>query len=157
MKVALKFDPSIPGCNVTGKPWWHTSAGGKVSWMVSNGMYGGWTWPSNYKDGSYDQVYMNFIMGDSAKKLSDLNNDTKIVEQILKDLDRFFVNEPASKCFGSILPQNYLIQNWGKSPYTRGGYSFQTPTTGKNNILLVDCIDDDVVCFLSRSCMRILL
>jgi monoamine oxidase len=134
MKVALKFNSSIPGC---GDPWWTTAAGGNVGLFVTNGKSGGYAWPSNYKDGSTDHTLLSFIMGDNAKELSEHEDTNLIVEQILQDLDSMFDNKPASTCFGVIDHNNYVIQNWGESPYTRGAYSFHTPTTGKARLLLV--------------------
>ncbi len=130
MKVALKFNSAPDGCNVTGNPWWHTAVGGKVNWLVTRGMSGGWMWPANYKNGSYDHVFNTFIMGDNAKQLSGLTNND-IVKKILGDLDSMFIDKPASKCFGAISPDKYIVQNWGRSPYTRGAYSYSTPTTSK--------------------------
>jgi hypothetical protein len=129
MKVALKFDPSITGCNVTGNPWWHTAVGGVVNWFVTRGMSGGYTWPANYKNASSDHVFMTFIMGDFAKQLSELPTNNDIVNKILDDLDSMFIDKPASKCFGDVRSEKYVIQNWGKSPYTRGSYSHSTPYT----------------------------
>jgi monoamine oxidase len=147
MKVALKFNSSISGC---GDPWWANAAGGNVGLIVTNGDSGGYAWPTNYKDGSTDQTFMSFIMGDNAKQLSTLSNDD-IVERILQDLDSLFNNTPASRCFGDIHPNNYVIQNWGQSPYTRGAYSFHTPTTGKVKIIASFVISFAPILFLSHT------
>lgn len=138
MKVALKFNSSIPGCD---NPWWTTAAGGNVGLFVTNGISGGYAWPHNYKDGSTAHTFMSFIMGDNAKELSELADDL-IVKQILQDLDSMFGKTPASTCFGVINHNNYVIQNWGKSPYTRGAYSFHTPTTVKVKIIARFVIDN---------------
>lgn len=122
-----------------------------------NGMSGGWAWPANYKDGSSDDVFMTFIMGDNARDLSELS-DVDMIQQIMMDLDAMFDGTPASDCFTNVTNDqaNYVIQNWGKSPYTRGAYSFQTPTTGKlNNIILSTSIQ--VTVFTSISHMAYIL
>jgi len=126
LKAVFKFDRKLSTCEDS-NPWWVTAVGGEVGLMVMNGMSGGWAWPANYKDGSSDDVFMTFIMGNNARSLSDFS-DEDMVKQILKDLDAMFEGTPASDCFTNT-PANYVIQNWGKSPYTQGAYSFQTPTT----------------------------
>eukprot|EP00585_Thalassiosira_rotula_P009330 CAMPEP_0196133652 /NCGR_PEP_ID=MMETSP0910-20130528/2787_1 /TAXON_ID=49265 /ORGANISM="Thalassiosira rotula, Strain GSO102" /LENGTH=622 /DNA_ID=CAMNT_0041393399 /DNA_START=95 /DNA_END=1963 /DNA_ORIENTATION=- len=127
LKAALKFDRDLPACG-TSDPWWVNAVGGDVAYMITNGMSGGWAWPADYKDGSTDDVLMTFIMGDNARELSTLSSDEDVILQILSDLDDMFDGTPASDCF-TLDSDNYSIQNWGKAPYTRGAYSFQTPTT----------------------------
>jgi len=126
LKAVFKFDRKLSTCEDS-NPWWVTAVGGEVGLMVMNGMSGGWAWPANYKDGSSDDVFMTFIMGDNARDLSKLS-DVDMIQQIMMDLDAMFDGTPASDCFTND-PANYVIQNWGKSPYTRGAYSFPTPTT----------------------------
>ena len=134
LKAVFKFDCK-PVHLQNSNLWWVTAVGGKVGLMVTNGMSGGYAWPANYKDGSSDDVFMTFIMGDNARDLSKLS-DVDMIQQIMMDLDAMFDGTPASDCFTND-PANYVIQNWGKSPYTRGAYSFQTPTTGKLESILL--------------------
>lgn len=130
LKVALKFDRNLPTCG-NSEPWWETAVGGEVSFMITNGLSGGTVWPANYKDGSTDDVFMTFIVGDNAKEISNLS-DEDMISRILSDMDAMYDGTPASDCF-TLDPDNYVIQNWGESPYTRGAYSYQTPTTFDND------------------------
>ena len=67
LKAVFKFDRNLSTCKNSTVPWWVTAVGGEVGSMVMNGMSGGWAWPANYKDGSSDDVFMTFIMGDNAR------------------------------------------------------------------------------------------
>jgi len=118
MKVPLRFTSA----------WWETQ-GGKLSWLVTEGLAGACWAPTDYKVGSTDYILMCYPMGDNAATLNAIAanegggaaGDTAIINAILDDLDATFPQAPNAASTNHV---DGVVQNWGTHPYTLGVYSY---------------------------------
>jgi len=118
MKVPLRFSSA----------WWETQ-GGKLAWLVTEGLASACWVPTNYKVESTDHILMCYPMGDNASELNNIATangggnpgDIAIINAILADLDGTFP-EAAGQATENFI--DGFVQNWGTHPYTLGVYSY---------------------------------
>lgn len=77
-------------------------------------------WMPGWRNVGQNNVMIGLIAGEKAEKLAKMGEEAK--SKILEELDIMFGNQLASQNL-----ENYLLQDWGKEPYIRGGYSYPSP------------------------------
>ena len=118
MKIALSFSSA----------WWETE-GEPLAWLVTEGVSGACWVPSDYKVQSTSHILMCYPMGDNSRLLTTFGaegGEVAIVTAVLEDLDQTF---PKALGAASEFFLDFIIQDWGADPYTRGAYSFPTVDT----------------------------
>lgn len=108
IKVILKFKQRI----------WEES----LSSIFSDGIVPEY-WMPGWRNVGQNNVMIGLVAGEKAEKLAKLGEEAK--SKILEELDIIFGNQLASQNL-----ENYLLQDWGKEPYIRGGYSY--PSLGSD-------------------------
>jgi lysine-specific histone demethylase 1B len=106
MKVFMKFRKKFYKGNIVG---------GKKSVEYLDATYG--------KGKTSQFVLMAFIMGEKAERLSSLGEGT-ITKELLAELDLMFDGRASASFIDA------HIQEWGKEPFIRGAYSYETVGMG---------------------------
>lgn len=106
-------------------------------------------WSPSYLDAKYgktaqDEVLEAFIMGDHATLLGELS-DQELVELLLAELDQIYHGRAADNYL------DYFIQDWGKTPYIRGAYSYSSIGIGNSREVLAYPIDNKLF-FAGEAC-----
>lgn len=125
----IEFTPSLPNEKTTAFSKIGMGAGMKVFLKFSNTFYDqniiGGNISASYADESIgkiqnDHVLLAFIMGEQAEYLTNLGNDTAIVNALLQELDLMYGGQATS----SIV--SYHVENWTNRPFIKGAYSYST-------------------------------
>jgi monoamine oxidase len=117
----------------------------------SSFIWGGTVGPQYFSGGvgrsEFFQTMSVTINGPKALELSNLNDDVKIVQAILAEMDKLYDNQ-ASLFIRTNLPPDedkmvYFIKDWTKEKYIQGGFSYPlAATTLDDRTALMEPIND---------------
>ena len=80
-----------------------------------------------------EPVLMAFVMGEKAERLSQLGKDA--TKELLAELDRMFGGKASASFVDA------YIQDWGKEPFIRGAYSYETVGIGNAREIGAEPVD----------------
>lgn len=129
----IKFVPPLPPEKINAFSKIGMGAGMKVFLKFSDKFYDeniiGGSVCAAYADESIgkvtkENVLLAFVMGEQAENLTALGTDIAITRALLKELDAMYDGQ-ATKSF-----MVSHVQNWTKSPFIKGAYSYSTVAMG---------------------------
>ena len=88
-----------------------------------------------YKRSSKNAILLGFVMGEQAEYLSNLGNDTAIINALLGELDSMYNGQATAKFVDAV------VQDWGKEPYIRGAYSYSSIGIGNARNIAAQSVD----------------
>ena len=125
MKFSEKFYPDMISCE--------TPEGEKSYYDVA------------YHKDAKDNVLALLCVGPTAEAYNKLDSDEKIVEAVLKELDKIFDGKASKTYLGE-----YVLQNWTKKPYILGTYT-ESFEHSKETLKWLDASVDNKVYFAGET------